>query len=42
MTLTTERFQSAADIQGDDRKALIDLLLRLGDDSLMMGHRNSE
>jgi len=42
MTLTTDRFETAADIQGDDRKALIDLLLRLGDDALMMGHRNSE
>jgi len=42
MTLTTDRFETPADIQGDDRKALIDLLLRVGDDSLMMGHRNSE
>jgi len=42
MTSTIDRFETAADIQGDDRKALCDLLLRIGDDALIMGHRNSE
>jgi len=42
MTLITDRFETADDIQGDDRKALCDLLMRLGDDALMIGHRNSE
>ncbi len=39
---TGTTFSAAGDIQGEERSALIDLLYRLGDDDLMIGHRNSE
>lgn len=35
-------YPSAGDIQGDDKSGLIDLLYRLADDDLVIGHRNSE
>ncbi len=36
------QFSTADDIQDDAREALIDLLYRLGDDDLMIGHRHTE
>ena len=36
------RFESLDDLQGITRDAVIDLLYRLGDDEMVLGHRNSE
>ena len=36
------RFDSLDDLQGRLRDAVIDLLYRLADDDLIIGHRNSE
>jgi ring-1,2-phenylacetyl-CoA epoxidase subunit PaaC len=38
----TPKYATADDIAGDERLALIDLLYRLADDDLILGHRNSE
>ena len=35
-------FDSLGDLQGITRDSVVDLLYRMGDDELVIGHRNSE